>query len=445
MFLKKNLAFGLITFLLYPAMSFSQSSASGPLSLEQCVQLALKQNSQLLNAQRRVRVAETEVTRARSAILPRISSTLRSNRQRIVFDQPRIDLNTGRILGTGVYQNTHSMSFSFNQNVFDFGASWNTIRQASSARESSVFTAQATRQNTVFTVYQNYYQMLKDVRLLEVYEEAVKQSEEQLKRTQSMYEIGSVARVDVYRAQTQLGNDKINLVQQRNAIRLSRAALNVTVGRNADDPLDIKDPEDVAGPAKPYNIEEVMNRAVQSNPNISRFKSDMKSASYGVKVAKANFLPSFFLFASYSRDDSKFTNVYQNFDQNFFANVGVTVSFNIFNGFSDWANHEREATNYRIAQENLVDQERQIRQQVMVALLNLQGWKEISDINEENLNSTQEELRLAQERYRVGAGTLLDVQIAQTNLTRAKSTLVRAKYDTKIAEAQLQAAMGTLQ
>jgi outer membrane protein TolC len=61
------------------------------------------------------------------------------------------------------------------------------------------------------------------------------------------------------------------------------------------------------------------------------------------------------------------------------------------------------------------------------------------------LISAQEDLRLAQERYRVGAGTLLDIINAQVNVTRAKTTLVQAKYDSMIAQASLEAAMGVLQ
>jgi outer membrane protein TolC len=60
------------------------------------------------------------------------------------------------------------------------------------------------------------------------------------------------------------------------------------------------------------------------------------------------------------------------------------------------------------------------------------------------LKSAEEDLRLAQERYRVGAGTLLDIITAQVNVTNAKATLVNAKYDMMIARAQLKAAMGTL-
>ncbi|MGH7451055.1 MAG: TolC family protein, partial [bacterium] len=65
-------------------------------------------------------------------------------------------------------------------------------------------------------------------------------------------------------------------------------------------------------------------------------------------------------------------------------------------------------------------------------------------INNENVASAQEDLRLAEERYRIGAGTLLDIINAQVNVTRSRSTLVRTKYDSMIALAQLQAIMGTL-
>jgi len=82
---------------------------------------------------------------------------------------------------------------------------------------------------------------------------------------------------------------------------------------------------------------------------------------------------------------------------------------------------------------------------VKQALINLQAFNRISEINERNLRAAEEEYRLAQERYRVGAGTQLEVTEAQVSLTRARVTLVRAKYNALISQAQLEAAMGIIE
>jgi len=414
-----------------------------PLTLEECVQMALDKNSQYLNAERQVRVAEANVASARAAILPSINSSFSSSRSHFVFDGVRVDQRTGTLLPGGTYRNSHFAQISLRQNLFDFGASWNTIRQSSASKTSTEHSFQAAKQGTILAVHERYYQFLKDLRLLEVAREAANLSEEQLKRTESMYEIGSVSQGDVFKAKTTFGNDKISLIQQENVVKNSRMALNVVLGRAAEAALEIADLNEIDAP-KAYEMTQVMQTAVQNNPNLKRYEASMSAASYGVKVGKAQYLPALNLSAAYTRNDPEYNKVYSTLNRNFNANLGLSVDFNLFNGFADKARVDREAANYQIARENMIEQERLLRQQAQQSLLALDAWREISAINNDNLASAQEDLRLAQERYRVGAGTLLDIITAQASLTRAKSTLIRARYDAKIAEAQLQEAMGAL-
>ena len=437
------------------SIAFSQEG-NAPLNIDQCVAIALEQNSQVLNAGRRVRVAETQVTTARSPVLPVVNFSWGSQKfyqgpRNILMDVPvGVDPETDQVIYEqreviqGSYKrDSHFMRLSLNQYIFDFGATYNSIKVANKSREAIEYSFDGSRQKIILQVYQQYFQLLKDMRLIEVYEDAVNSSDEQLKRTRSMYEIGSVALADVYRAQTTLGQDRIKLIQQRNAVRNSRAALNVTLGRRADAPLDIADIQDVRA-AIDYQLDNVVQIALQSNPDIRTFQSQRQAASFGVKAAKGRYMPRISGFLTYSRDNPQIDNVYSGFDKNYSWATGVNVSWNLMNGWADKANVDRQALNYRIAEENLTEQERILREQAQNAILALQSLKEILDINELNLQSAELDLRMAQERYRVGSGTLLDVIVAQASLTGAQATLVQAKYDMKIAEAQLQSIMGQL-
>ncbi|MCB0288247.1 MAG: TolC family protein, partial [Calditrichaeota bacterium] len=71
--------------------------------------------------------------------------------------------------------------------------------------------------------------------------------------------------------------------------------------------------------------------------------------------------------------------------------------------------------------------------------------QEIVEINQQNLEAAREEYRLAEERYRLGSGTSLDLREAQVNLTDAERILVSAEYDQLIAYTQLQEALGSVQ
>ena len=427
-----------------------------PLTLDECVGIALNDNSTLRNAERRAQIAGTNVMTARASILPSINSTLQSGKIRqgdrtLLGDVPvGLDPNTGQVLyqrrtitQPGYSSNSNSAQINASLLLFDFGASWNRIRQANAAEDASTKTYQSIKQNTILLVHQRYFGYLKELQLLGVDEEAAKSSEEQLKRTETMYEIGSVAQGDVFRARTQHGQDRISLIMQKNLVTNARYLLNVAMGRPADAELSVVDIEEEPQ-FRDYNLEEVIKVAVEKNPELQSVQHEMKRAQIGRRVAMSAFLPSFSVGGTYSRSHNEFDRVYSDFGKNWFGSVGLSMRLNLFNGFADQANVERETLNYRIAEEDYQNRLRNLRLEAEQALLSLEAWKEITAINKDNLASAQEDLRLAQERYRVGAGTLLDIINAQVNVTRAKSTLVRAKYDSKIAHAQLRATMGTL-
>ncbi len=454
-------------------LAFAQNGR--PLTLKECIDMALQNNSSVRNAERQMNIAGTNVMTARAAILPTINTSVASGRfrrgEQVLVDDvdiawetrlaPVVGLDTTSVVGffpqrgnptasarlpitrAGSQDNSNSANATFRWRVFDFGQSWNNIRAANASENASRDTYESTQQTTISLVQQRYFEHLKALRLLEVQQEAVKSNEETLKRTESMYEIGSVAQGDVFRQRTVVGNSRIQLIRQENAVATTRASLNVTLGRTSDAELNIADIEDV-GEQDDYKMEEVLRTALQKNPELKSLEMRMRSTELQAKVAKLTYLPSVTVSASYDRQNSEFDRVYSNFNQNYNISYGVSVNFNLFNGFSDQANVERQSLNYQIAKENLVDRRRTLQLEAEQALLTLQAAKEITKINEDNLKSSEEDLRLAQERYRVGAGTLLDIINAQFNLTNSQATLVSAKYDMMIARAQLKAAMGTL-
>lgn len=411
-----------LTALLLAALVTSANSAFAqngrPLTLNEAVAMALRDNSVLRNAERRTQVAGTDVTEARAGILPSLSFSLSVS-------------------------NSHSAGLSLSQPLFDFGANWNRIRQADAAKSGSAESYESAKQNTILLVHRHYWDYLKELRLLKVSEDAVKSSEEQLKRTEKMFALGSVAQGDLFRARTTYGNDRIDLISQKNQVNNARGLLNVVLGRPTDAELSIVDIE-----AEPQfrddKLDEVLKVALEKNSELAGLKYEMQRARLGRKIARTAYLPSLSVSANYGRsnNDPRFTHT--DFRKNWDGSIKLGVNWNLFNGLSDHAQVEREAINYRIAEEEYFDRVRNLRLEAEQTLLSLQSWKEIIAINNENVTSAREDLRLAEERYRVGAGTLLDIINAQVNVTRSSATLVRAKYDSMIALSELQAIMGTL-
>jgi outer membrane protein TolC len=168
-----------------------------------------------------------------------------------------------------------------------------------------------------------------------------------------MFEIGSVAQGDVFRARTTYGNDRINLIAQKNQVNNARGLLNVTLGRPADAELNIVDIE-VEPQYREYSLDEVLKVAVEQNPELESFKYEMRRAELGRKIARTAYLPSFSVSASYRRAHNEPRFVYGDFSKNWLGEFGLGVRWNLFNGFSDHAEIDA-ALSYRIAEERHVD------------------------------------------------------------------------------------------
>ncbi|MFQ6113452.1 MAG: TolC family protein [bacterium] len=446
-----------LMFLLVFSMSAASAQNGKALSLEECINIAMKQNSELKTAVYQVDQAGAGVKGSYSGVLPRISTSFQSGRfiqgdRTLLTDVPvGFDSTTNtaifqqvEITQPGASRNSHYARVTYSQTLYDFGRSWNAIKQANASYDAWSDNLTSVRHSVYSIVKQRYFELLKAEKLEQEYIEAVERSKEQLKRTQSMYEIGSVAQIDVYKAEVALATDEINLINQRNIVEIARGNLNVALGRDPETPIEIIESETSMKPVQ-YSLEEAISIALQNNPDLKRFEDDMKSSEYGMKMAKAAYWPSIGFSVSYSRNNTAFNKVYGDIGRNWSVTFGAQLDFNIFNGLADRAEVDRQNANYSIAKENWLNRKRNIRLEVKQAYLNLKAWQEISKINERNLRAAEEDFRLAQERYRVGAGTVLEVTDAQVALTRARVTLVSAKYDAMIARAQLEAAMGIVE
>lgn len=460
------------------SLIFSTSWAQEKLSLSECIQIALKNNSQLKNAQRNVDIAKSGVKAAYSNILPRLDAqfmTGKTHQGEVEYFQdipaeyeitqvniPVLDPTLTQTIGfvpTAIIgqptrydqrlvtqpaydRESNSFNLSLNQNIFDGGNWWNQIRKARSDKAASLYATTATRLQIILNVKQYYYNLLKQIELLNVYQESQHSYEEQYRRTQGMFEIGSIAQADVFKARVSLGEAQSQVIEQQNQVTFSRYNLNFMMGRDPKSPIEIMEVKLDSIPKLESEIQ--IERAMELNPEVQYYAADATSAEYAHKIAKSRFWPSVGVGANYSRFSPDLERIYQGYDKNYYWSVGASVSMNLFNGFGDQATAEIQKANYLNKQEDLVERKRRLRAEIQQAYLGLKANEELIAINKENLVSANEDLRLAQERYRVGSGTLLEVLQAQVSVTQANARVVSAKYDVMISQAQLQTALGTL-
>jgi TolC family type I secretion outer membrane protein len=436
-----------------PVTGYSQSVIE-ILTLDDCVKIALENNSDLNTSRNLAEIAKLGVRGSYSNILPSVNASFQGGYMKFGPSSPYLSdevVGIDSVTGEYIYdqvsrqdparsRDSYSAGISISQNIFDGGYWWNNIRRSKTLREAGQYDLKLSENQIMKFVSQYYYNLLKDIKLLEVDSLAVKRSQDQVDRTQSMFEIGSVAQVDVYRALVNLGQDQITYLNQKNTLRQSEQLLNLAMGRDPLTTLQI-DTVVIFEPKK-VTLQDLLDLSIEHQPALQSQKLNVKAAEFSLALSKSPFWPSLGARFNYSRDHDELEKVFSDFDQNWSYSIGVGLSWNLFNGFSDHVNYQTSKLQLKNAHLSLENYQRTLRSDIRNLFNSYNAILEIVEINKKNLEAAREEFRLADERYRLGSGTSLELREAQVNLTQAEQILVAAEYNAIITYIELAEAIG---
>ncbi len=432
---------------------FAQEPNGPLLSLDDCINIALKNNSTLKTTRYADDVARYDVLSSYSGILPSISTSagrgeVETGPSEYLSNEPvGIDPETGNVIYeqrtrkiAKSNRKSSSASVTIDQTLFDGGIWWNQIRKSHTDKKASEYNLASERDNVILQVQQAYFDLLKQIKLLQVYKLAVQRSEAQYDRAQKMFQLGATARVDVFRAKVNVGNDSINYINQKNIVAQSRKKLNLVMGRDPFLPLEVEVKLEL--PTTLPGMDELIETALKNQPLIHKNELDIKSKRLSLSMAKGLNFPRLSAYVNYNRFHENLAKVFSDFGQNYQTQYGIRLSFNLFNGFSDYANIQKAQLSYRIAKEQLENYKRNLKSAIQQYFANYQSYLDIIEINRQNLEAAKEELRLAEGRYQVGSGTSLEVRESQVNLTRAEETLIAARFNARLMLAELDNQLG---
>ena len=428
----------------YGQSSSDAGNTGGPYTMEQCIQIALQNNPQIEIARKQVEVQEAALLGTYTEVMPTLNATIMGANRTTSGDRDIIVEGVVLREAPGSTRTNYRNGVFMNMNLYNGGRNWNSIRQARQESETEEFAQTTTENQVIVDVKTGYYGLLRALRLKEVQEENVRLNEEQLRRTQSMYEIGSVARVEVLQTTAALGAARITLHNREKDVLQARAGLANVMGIGSSDVFEIIDPLEggALDTTALMSLQDALRLANLTNPAIQRDEGRIRSAMLGTKIARGLLWPTVSGNIGYSRTGVRFQDVYGTYDKNWNLSFGVNLSLPILNGTQTYADISRAQAQQLIAEETLRQTRRTTSLSIRNALLDLETAREVITLSNDNIVASEESLRLAEERYRVGSGTLLEVFTAQEALVRAKSDLAGAQYDYLIAQATLDGALG---
>lgn len=410
------------------------------LTLTECVQLALQKNPQIHRQQLDVEAAKTGLQLAKSYNLPQVS--LSSSLSHSTQGPSEYVFNNITFTKGDTTTNYYTAGLSVSQTLYHGGKIRNAVKLANTNYQMKEKSYHYLRQQITADVTEKFYTLLKQQELLKVYRAAQQNSQEQLKKTEEMYRLGQVAKKDLYKAQVREGNDRLNVIRQEAQVKIALDDLKKALGVASDYPLSVRE----EGYLKPQIIprEEAIRQTLTNNPNLKILNLEQESARLNYLVARGEMMPSLDAYYGYRREGSELNRIYSRLDKWWNTSLQISLSYPLFQGLYRKANIQQKYLQYQGYKDQIAQQQLELITAIDKLLTTLRTYLEMIEINELNIASAEEDLRLQQEMYRLNSATLLEVLDAQVALTRAQGDLISVKYDAKIAEVQLALLMGNL-
>ncbi|MBN2279066.1 MAG: TolC family protein [Candidatus Marinimicrobia bacterium] len=414
--------------------------AQEKLTLQECLEIARKNNPDMVMSGQNQKISVNQLSQAWGNLMPTIGAGFGAT----FGSQAKREYMVGGVLQVQPESTSESYGagFSLSQPIFN-SALYSGYQLAKNNVLQAELSTNQTRQYLTYEVTEKFYSYLKAQELLTVYQKAHDNSLEQLKKTEEMHRLGQVAQKDVLKAKVREGGDRLNIINQKQVLANALTNLKSAMGIAAD-AREIEVYEDNYVPAKFVTMDAAIEHCFENNTSLRLLKEQKQNAEIQYKMAKSSYLPTLSGSFSYNRGGNQIDRIYSEFDQWWSRSLSFDLGFSIFEGFKRKKDVQIKQIQYNIYDEQIRKEKITLTSTLDQLVRNLNTYSEMLEINEINLNSAKEDLRLAQEMYKLNSATFLEVLDAQSALTSAESDRVRIKYDMKIIEVQLQLAMGTL-
>jgi outer membrane protein len=420
---------------LQPGLTRAPDSAR-KISLDEAIRMAQRNSPDAIQAEGTERTSRASRVSAIGAILP--SATLSAGHVvQLGGGLTRLNQNGEEV--TVAQKPTNNTGLSLGMTLFDGGQRLYDLRTAKSEIAAAEANSLAVKYNVALGVKQQYYAVLAAIESQDAAVLQMNQAAEQFKSSVAKVRAGAATTSDSLRGVITVGNAQLALITAASNKEAAEASLTRLVGS----PVPVT--------ADPASMQENMAALPDSaqlavlaltGPAVQQAQANLDAAETARKASKATYLPS--LSASYSRNGSG-TDPRFGFGTDPFTYSGrlsFQLSYPIFNNFQ----REEQVVRAKVAEVNAQasfrDTQLAATQLLTQNIGAIRGASQRVAIQIASVAAAREDVRVQQQRYNIGASTLLDLITSQAALATAEQALIQARFDYRVARAQLEALIG---
>jgi len=330
------------------------------------------------------------------------------------------------------------------QPLYAGGKAWAAIKARKYDLEAIESDVQTRQMQTMTDIHRKYFNALLAREVILVQQESLALIQQQLEIAKNRFDAGAGPRFDVLQAEVRVANARPPLIRSQNEYRISIDDLRTTMGAvyaEGSGPTNIV----LTGSWNEHpflpSLEEALTLSLTNRPELTSTSKQRAAAIERVKRYKREHNPTLDFFANYSFENDRFSPGSETLEG---WQAGLQANLQIFEG----GRIRGQVVQAQSQLDQIIYQEDALRLsielEVRSAWNNALEAKEIQDASELVISQAEEALRLAQNRYSVGALTQLDVLSSQLEFTRAKLEHVTASHNYNLALIDLQRAVGII-
>jgi outer membrane protein len=404
-------------------------------TLEEAVRLAKQVQPSVVSAQGNMKSAAAQYRTTWGSFIPTVN--FNSSYGTSYSNGPsRVNQITGEVITGKSYAQSISNSISGSVDLF---TGFRRTAQMSAARSSEVAAeaglVDAAYQATL-SAEQAFFSALAATELVRVRRLSVQRAQQQLTVSINKLKAGSATRSDSLRSLVILGQAQLQLLTAQTAVATAEANLGRVVG--ADGRVRALPDSAYLRLTEVPDTSVLRDEAEKSSPQVRAAEAQANAAQAGVKASKSAWWPQLNLSGRYSYNGNN-SQDYQFFDS---RSATLALTFPIFNGFQRDLSIVNAQTSAATATATASDTRRQVDASLTARLAELESAMAQIDIATTSLSAATEDLRVNQDRYRLGVATIVDVLSSQEALSQAEVDVIQARFNYVIAKAQIEALIG---
>ncbi|MBR2497833.1 MAG: TolC family protein [Parabacteroides sp.] len=452
---RKKMMWVLMAVLLSFALKPIQAQETLVLDIGQALEIALSENPTVKVADKEIQKKKYAKKGAYAALFPQINFSAdysRTLKKQVMYmdgfdmggsesalpegtEMP--DMSKGIEVGR---DNNWSMGFSAGMPLIN-ASLWKSLDISAIGVELAVEQARSSKIAMVNLVKKGFYSVLLANDSYRVFKDSYDNAIENYNDIKRKYEQGTVAEYDLIRADVTVQNREPNVLQAENALILAEWQLKALLGMDLETDIECKG-QLIDFEKELFGDYLATDTTLVNNSDLKQIDLQTKQLDYTLKMQKFDYLPTLSLSGSYMWNAMNNDFKFKNYRWNPYSVIGVSLAIPIFSGGNKY--HKIKETRSSIEQLRLQreDTQRSLKLAIKQQMDNMSTCVKRFNASQKGVEQADRGYLIAQKRYDVGTGTLLELNDAQLALTQAKLNFNQAIYDYMVAKSDLEKVLG---